>query len=38
MHRIGGVTLVQPQLEAEMVLGRYLGASAAGCEDGLGVG
>ena len=38
MHRIGGVTLVQPQLEAGMLLGRCLGASTAGCEDGLGVG
>jgi hypothetical protein len=35
MHRIGGVTLVQPQSEAGMVLEQCLGA---GSENGLDVG
>jgi hypothetical protein len=38
MHRIGGVTLVQPQSEAEMVLGRCLGANGAVTENGPYVG
>jgi hypothetical protein len=38
MHRIGGVTLVQPQSEAVVVLERRLRASDAGSEDGLNVG